>query len=83
MANAPGSIRDSIIGYLTNAEQASIGEIQAAVTVHLGSVRQPGVTYEVPERSDRTGLGRKPEALGTRSIPVAVRKNGSERAVRA
>jgi DNA modification methylase len=38
MSRAPGEVRDAVLRYLSRAEQASIGEIQAAISVHIGDV---------------------------------------------
>ena len=43
MSRAPGSVRDTIVGYLSNAGASSVGEIQAAVEAHLGEVSPSSV----------------------------------------
>jgi DNA modification methylase len=61
MSRAPGSVRDSIITYLENAGTASVGEIQAAVAAHLGSVAPSSVrsylNLNTPNLFERTEPG--------------------------
>jgi len=64
MARAPGTIRDAIISYLSQAEenQASVKEISAAVSNMLGDVPASSVrsylNLNVPEIFERTDRGR-------------------------
>jgi len=64
MARAPGTVRDAILGYLseTPAQEASLEEIRAAVTKRLGSVPASSVrsylNLNVPEIFEHTGRGR-------------------------
>ncbi len=59
---APGTIRDSIVTYLTAAESASVAEIRQAVAAHLGdevpasSVRSY-LNLNTPELFERTSRG--------------------------
>ncbi len=59
---APGIIRDSIISYLAGAENASIQEIQEAVTARLGSISPSSVrsylNLNTPDIFQRTARGR-------------------------
>lgn len=61
MSRAPGSVRDSIIAYLENAGSASVAEIQAAVSVHLGAVAPSSVrsylNLNTPGLFDRNDRG--------------------------
>jgi DNA modification methylase len=61
MAWAPGSIRDSIVGYLAKAEEASVREIQSAVAGHLGEVPPSSIrsylNLNTPEVFERTRRG--------------------------
>jgi DNA modification methylase len=61
MSRAPGSVRDSIVNYLANAGTASIGEIQAAVSMHLGTVAPSSVrsylNLNTPGLFERNGRG--------------------------
>jgi site-specific DNA-methyltransferase (adenine-specific) len=77
MSRAPGSVRDSIIEYLSNAGTASIGEIQSAIEAHLGKIAPSSVrsylninTPNLFERTDRgsyklqsIGKVRKPQIV--------------------
>ena len=59
---APGSVRDSIVNYLTAAECASISEIQQAVAARLGDVPASSVrsylNLNTPDLFERTSRGR-------------------------
>lgn len=64
MARAPGTIRDAIISYLSQAEEneASVKDISAAVSSKLGKVSASSVrsylNLNVPEVFERTDRGR-------------------------
>ncbi len=64
MARAPGTIRDAIISYLSQAEanEASVRDISAAVSNKLGKVSASSVrsylNLNVPEIFERTDRGR-------------------------
>jgi DNA modification methylase len=59
--SAPGSVRDSIVSYLTAAERASIAEIQKAVAAALGDVPASSVrsylNLNTPDLFERTSRG--------------------------
>jgi site-specific DNA-methyltransferase (adenine-specific) len=59
---APGSVRDSIVEYLSTVEMASVQEICAAVESRLGSVSASSIrsylNLNVPERFERVARGR-------------------------
>ena len=61
LRHAPGSVRDSIVEYLSTAESASIHEIQEAVQGRLGEVASSSVrsylNLNVPEVFERVGRG--------------------------
>lgn len=61
MSRAPGSVRDSILHYLSNAGTASVAEIQAAVASHIGDVSPSSVrsylNLNTPETFERVGRG--------------------------
>lgn len=61
MTIMPGQVRDAIKHYLSNAGTASIGEIQAAVTAHLGDARPSSVrsylNLNTPDVFERVGRG--------------------------
>jgi hypothetical protein len=61
MGKSPGVVRDSIISYLTRAQISSVGEIQAAVTSHIGPVAPSSVrsylTLNTPDVFERVGRG--------------------------
>ena len=61
MTHPPGAIRDAVVGYLSRAERASIGEIQAAIATHLGTVAQSSIRSSLilhtPEVFERVGRG--------------------------
>ena len=61
MTRPPGAIRDAVVGYLSRAERASIGEIQAAIATHLGTVAQSSIrsslNLHTPEVFERVGRG--------------------------
>lgn len=63
MSRAPGAIRDSIVAYLTDLDRdATLGEINSAVTMKLGRVSTSSVrsylNLNVPALFERTGRGR-------------------------
>jgi DNA modification methylase len=63
MASAPGIVRDSIVSFLSAIDRdATIGEINAAVTLHLGAVSESSVrsylNLNVPDIFERTARGR-------------------------
>ncbi len=62
MHRPPGSVRDSIVRYLTNAGAASLGEIQAAVASNLGRIAPSSVrsylNLNTPRIFERSGRGR-------------------------
>jgi hypothetical protein len=63
MRHAPGKIRDSIIGYLSNlGGAATTAEIHKAVTNQIGSVAASSVrsylNLNTPAVFERTGRGR-------------------------
>ena len=64
MARAPGSIRDAILRYFSEAasEEASLKEIREAVGSKLGEVSSSSVrsylNLNVPDTFERTGRGR-------------------------
>jgi site-specific DNA-methyltransferase (adenine-specific) len=63
MARAPGTIRDAIVSYLSEApgREASLGEIKAAVATRLGNVAASSIrsylNLNVPDTFERTGRG--------------------------
>lgn len=61
LRNAPGSVRDSIMEFLSSTESASIHEIFQAVETKLGSVSASSVrsylNLNVPETFERVGRG--------------------------
>ena len=62
MNHAPGTIRDSIIGYLSTVRtSATVAEIHNAVAIHIGSVAPSSVrsylNLKTPEVFERTGRG--------------------------
>ncbi len=64
MARAPGTIRDAIVAYLSEAvdREGSVREIQAAVAKKLGDVPASSIrsylNLNVPEQFERIGRGR-------------------------
>ena len=64
MARAPGTIRDAILAYLSEAagREASVQDIQAAVAKKLGNVPASSIrsylNLNVPDQFERTGRGR-------------------------
>ncbi len=62
MARPPGTVRDAILAYLAEAEEASVAEIRAAVINKLGDVSASSIrsylNLNVPEQFERTGRGR-------------------------
>jgi hypothetical protein len=63
MARAPGSIRDAIVRYLSEADrEATLDEIRGAVASQLGEVSPSSVgsylNLNVPDVFERTGRGR-------------------------
>ncbi len=64
MARAPGTIRDAILGYLSEVagREASVQNIKAAVAERLGSVSASSIrsylNLNVPDQFERTGRGR-------------------------
>jgi DNA topoisomerase IB len=64
MARAPGTIRDAILAYLSEAaeREASVGEIRAAVAKKLGNVPASSIrsylNLNVPDLFERTSRGR-------------------------
>jgi DNA modification methylase len=76
MGWAPGAIRDSIIGYLSIAEHASIAEIQAALRARIGIVPPSSIrsylNLNTPDVFERTRRGYYRLAInkaGPSSIP--------------
>jgi DNA modification methylase len=61
MTRAPGSVRDPILRYLSNAGTASVAEIQAAVVSHIGGVSPSSVrsylNLNTPGTFERVGRG--------------------------
>ncbi len=62
MARAPGSVRDAILGYLSDADwEASLAEIRQAVVAKLGEVSSSSVrsymNLNTPDVFERTGRG--------------------------
>ncbi|CCV05434.1 DNA methylase N-4/N-6 domain protein [Mesorhizobium metallidurans STM 2683] len=61
MRRAPGSVRDSIVGYLAAAECASLGEIHQAVALKLGGVAPSSIrsyiNLNTPALFERTARG--------------------------
>src|SRR5947209_7839946 len=62
MARAPGSIRDAIIGYLSEHDAASVAAITEAIEESLGKVSASSIrsylNLNVPEKFERTGRGK-------------------------
>jgi site-specific DNA-methyltransferase (adenine-specific) len=64
MARSPGTVRDAILGYLSQVEghEASIKDIRAALSDKLGKVSASSIrsylNLNVPEIFERTGRGR-------------------------
>jgi len=62
MARAPGTVRDAILAYLAEADEASVGQIRAAVVKKLGDVPASSIrsylNLNSPEQFERTGRGR-------------------------
>jgi DNA modification methylase len=62
MARAPGTVRDAILAYLSEAEEASVAEIRAVVVKRLGNVPASSIrsylNLNVPRQFERTGRGR-------------------------
>jgi DNA modification methylase len=62
MARAPGTVRDAILAYLSEAGEASVGEIRAAVAKKLGDVPASSIrsylNLNAPDQFERTGRGR-------------------------
>jgi hypothetical protein len=63
MARAPGSIRDAIVGYMSEVKgEASIQDIRDALAGRLGPVSPSSIrsylNLNVPEVFQRTGRGR-------------------------
>ena len=64
MARAPGTIRDAILAYLSEAagREASVRDIQAAVAKKLGNVPASSIrsylNLNVPDQFERTGRGK-------------------------
>ncbi|WP_119391333.1 DNA-methyltransferase [Taklimakanibacter lacteus] len=61
MRRAPGIVRDSIIGYLSAAESASLAEIQEALSLRIGGVPTSSVrsylNLNTPHLFERTARG--------------------------
>jgi DNA modification methylase len=61
LRHAPGSVRDSIVEYLSTIESASIHDIQQAVEARIGGVAASSVrsylNLNVPELFERVGRG--------------------------
>jgi site-specific DNA-methyltransferase (adenine-specific) len=61
LRHAPGSVRDSIVEFLSTTEAASINEIQDAVRARIGSVAPSSVrsylNLNVPDVFERVGRG--------------------------
>ena len=88
MPMAPGHIRDAIVGYLSAlSADASIGEIQAAVTTRIGTVPASSVrsylNLNVPDVFIRTAKGRyqlnrggSGQAKSTAAVPEPVLREG-------
>jgi hypothetical protein len=80
---APGTVRDSIINYLSAAQSASIAEIREAVASRIGEIPASSVrsylNLNTPEVFERTSRGRyRLRALtdGLEQKPQAVHKVG-------
>jgi len=64
VARAPGTIRDAILAYLSEAagREASVQDIQAAVAKKLGNVPASSIrsylNLNVPDLFERTGRGK-------------------------
>lgn len=62
MALAPGTVRDAILAYLSETEEASVSEIRAAVISKLGNVPASSIrsylNLNAPDYFERTGRGR-------------------------
>jgi hypothetical protein len=63
MARPPGTVRDAIVGYLSDGDKdASVSEIREAVSKHLGRVPASSVrsylNLNVPSVFERTARGR-------------------------
>ncbi len=61
MVRPPGTVRDAILAYLAEAEEASVAAIRAAVINELGDVPASSIrsylNLNVPEQFERTGRG--------------------------
>ena len=61
MRHAPGSVRDSIVGYLGATESASLGEIQQAISSRIGDVPTSSIrsylNLNTPRLFERTARG--------------------------
>jgi site-specific DNA-methyltransferase (adenine-specific) len=61
MRHAPGSVRDSIVDYLSAAESASLGEIQEAISLRVGDVPTSSIrsylNLNTPRLFERTSRG--------------------------
>lgn len=62
MARPPGTVRDAIRAFLSEAGEASVAEIRAAVTKNLGNVPASSIrsylNLNAPAQFERTGRGR-------------------------
>ncbi|MHB1109730.1 MAG: DNA-methyltransferase [Devosia sp.] len=62
MRKSPGTVRDSIVGYLSSAESASVAEIQQAVELRMGPVAPSSIrsylNLNTPRVFEREGTGR-------------------------
>ena len=78
----PGSIRDAILGFLTeNAGDASVEEIRSAVEQTIGSVPPSSVRSYLrlrPDIFERTVRGRYQIADGSRTVPFALPDHDAE-----
>jgi len=82
---APGSVRDSIVTYLSAAESASIAEIREAVSARIGDVPASSVrsylNINTPELFQRTSRGRYSLKRAGMTPKAALRSKTLDRAV--
>lgn len=62
MARAPGTVRDAILAYLSEAEEASVADIRAAIVKNLGNVPASSIrsylNLNASDQFERTRRGR-------------------------
>jgi DNA modification methylase len=75
MRHAPGSVRDSIVGYLSAAESASLGEIQQAILSQVGEVPASSIrsylNLNTPRLFERTERGHYKLRTSLQDLSVA------------